>query len=136
MGKRNKVRYQSKPVRRVAITLTGNIYLQYVDDEAMESPNKGDLMVYPYNDALHSVHMGRYETTGFAGYFKADVYDGYEWRLLLLNDFFAEHENYFSKSERPIDTYNLCLPMLKTLAGTEVVRTYREHYMPEEKNED
>ena len=128
MSKRNKIRYQSKPVRRITLVLTGKTYLVYRDDDAIAQAQKGDMKVYPYNEALRSTHQGQYENTGFAGYFKVDVYDGKEWRLVLLNTIFPEHENHFSKSERPIDTYRLCLDMLRGLEGKTLLRTYREHY--------
>lgn len=132
MGKRNKIRYQSHEKPRVELTLTGNVYLQYVDDEALQSPQKGDLMVYPFNDALHTARMGDYGSTGFTGYFKADVYDGWGWRLVLLGDIFTHQENHFAKSERPIDTYGLCREILLSWAGKKLQRTYREHYEPAE----
>lgn len=128
MGKRNKIRYQSKDKPKVSLTLSGNVYLEYVDDEALEQPAKGDLKVYPFNDLLNGPRAGEYESTGFTGYFKADVYDGWGWRLVLLGDIFPHHENHFSKSERPIDTYALCRGLLAQLAGKQLVRTYREHY--------
>ncbi len=126
--KRNKVRYKSNPVERIEIILTGQVFLQYVDDEAIESAAKGDLQVYPYNDDLHTTNQGEYDETGFSGYFKADVYDGRKWCLVLLNDIFVNQENHFSKKERPIDTYELCLSILQKLKGRILLRTYREHY--------
>lgn len=130
MGKRNKIRYQSREKPKATLQLTGNVYLQYVDDEALATPQKGDLMVYPYNDALHSARMGEYESTGFTGYFKADVYDGWGWRLVLLAEIFSQQENHFSKNERPIDTYVLCREMLQAWGGRWLQKTYREHYEP------
>ena len=127
-GKRNKIRYQSAPKQRVTLTLTGKVYLRYRDDDAIEHAAKGDLMVYPYNEALNTIRQGDYESTGFSGYFKADVCDGREWRLILLNDIFPHHENHFSKTERPIDTYRLCEEILTAMAGETLLRTYREHY--------
>ena len=128
MAKRNKIRYQSKPKDKVIITLTGAIYLRYEDDEAIEQPVKGDVMVYPYNDALNSTRQGDYYSTGFSGYFKVDVFEGNVWCLVLLNDIFPHQEHHFSKSECPIDTFNLCAEILRGLAGKRLVRTYREHY--------
>lgn len=126
--KRNKIRYQSEVKNRPVITLTGKAYLLYVDDEAMESAQKGDLMIYPENDALRSNRMGEYGATGFSGYFKLDVCDGKDWCALLLNDIFPQKENHFSKTERPIDTYQVCREVVANLAGRKVMRTYREHY--------
>jgi hypothetical protein len=132
MSKRNKVRYQSTPKRRVELKLTGKVYLRYEDEEAIAGASKGDLMVYPYNEALNAVRQGEYDSTGFSGYFKADVFDGREWRLVLLNDIFPNRENHFAKSERPIDTYILCAEILRGMSGKILLRTYREHYAPDE----
>lgn len=132
MGKRNKIRYQSKNKPKILLALSGKVYLEYVDDEALACPQKGDLKVYPYNDLLQGVRRGDYESSGFTGYFKADVYDGWGWKLVLLNNIFPNQENYFAKSERPIDTYRLCNEILVSWAGKSLQRTYREHYEPED----
>jgi hypothetical protein len=126
--KRNKIRYKSEPVRRIEIILTGNVFLHYVDDEAIETAKKGDLQVYAYNEALNSSRMGDYGSTGFSGYLKTDVFDGKKWCLVLLEEIFTHRENHFSKKERPIDTYGLCREILEKLAGRILLRTYREHY--------
>ena len=128
MGKRNKIRYQSKPKDKVIIVLTGKVYLKYVDDEAIDLAKKGDMLVYPCNDALNSTRQGDYESTGFSGYFKVDVFEGNVWCPLLTNDIFSQKENHFSKTECPIDTYHLCEEILHMLSGRALVRTYREHY--------
>jgi hypothetical protein len=132
MTRHNKVRYQSKPKPRVTIELTGDVYLMYRDEETIAVAKKGDLMLYPYNEALQTIRQGEYDEKGFSGYFKVDVYDGREWRLVLLNDIFPKREHHFSKTERPIDTYGLCEDILRRMAGTTLVRTYREHYTPDE----
>jgi len=131
MTKNNKLRYQVKDKPKVTINLTGIVFLQYVDDEAATMAQKGDLLVYPYNDALNTTRQGEYNNTGFTGYFKADVSDGRVWQPVLLGQIFKNNEQYFSKSERPIDTYNLCAEILRNNAGLTLVRTYREHYEPE-----
>jgi len=136
MAKHNKVRYQSKPKARVAITLTGVVFLQYADEEKMADAKKGDLLLYPYNDALHTNRFGEYEATGFTGYFKLDVHDGNTWKPVLLADIFTSQEHYFSKKERPLDTYNLCAELLRARAGQALTRTYREHYQPENSVEE
>jgi hypothetical protein len=132
MGKRNKIRYQSKPKDKVCITLTGNIHLKYEDDEAIDAAKRGDLLVYPCNEALNSTRVGEYYSTGFAGYFKVDVFEGNVWCPVLLHGIFLHRENHFSKSECPIDTYRLCRELLAPWAGKTLVRTYREHYEPED----
>jgi hypothetical protein len=128
MGKRNKIRYQSEKKPRVLITLTGNVYLRFVDDEAIEAAVKGDMQVFPNNDALNSTRLGEYDGIGFSGYFKVDVFDGRNWQPVIINDIFTDHENHFGKGERPIDTYVICEDVLKALAGQKLLRTYREHY--------
>ena len=128
MAKHNKIRYQIKEKPKATITLTGVVLLQYVDDEAALHAGKGDLLVYPQNEALHSTRIGEYDSNGFSGYFKVDISDGKTWQPLLLNEIFQHRENHFGKSERPIDTYNLCSEILAALAGKTVTRTYREHY--------
>ena len=131
MTKNNKKRYQVKDKPKVTINLTGIVFLQYVDDEAATMAQKGDLLVYPYNDALNTTRLGEYNNTGFTGYFKADVSDGKVWQPLLLGQIFKNNVQYFAKTERPIDTYNLCAEILRNNAGMTLVRTYREHYEPE-----
>ncbi len=129
MAKRNKIRYQSEVKPRILITMTGTVYLRFVDDEAIETmAQKGDLQVFPNNDALNSTRLGEYDATGFSGYFKVDVYDGRNWQPVIINDIFESHENHFAKTEKPIDTYYICEEILKTYAGKLLLRTYREHY--------
>lgn len=135
MGKRNKVRYTASPKSRVAIVLNGNVYLQYRDDELAQSV-KGDLLVFAECKQLHTNYLAEYEQTGFTGYFKVDVFDGKDWQPVILNDIFDHHEHHFCKTERPIDTYNLCREMLQKLAGRSLTRTYREHYELEEISSD
>jgi hypothetical protein len=132
MGKRNKIRYKAAPVRRIPIALTGEVWLRYRDEEEMAQAKKGDLMLHPYHEALRGERQGDYESTGFAGYFKLDVHDGKEWRPVIVTGIFEHQEQYFSKSERPIDTYALCAELLRAMAGRILVRTYREHYILEE----
>jgi len=127
MGKR-KVTYQSKEKTKVTMVLTGRIFLQYVDDEIALEAQKGDLLVYANNEALHTTKLGEYDSTGFTGYFKVDVSDGKVWQPLIINDVFKHNENHFAKTERPIDTYNICFEILRGLEGRVLNRTYREHY--------
>ncbi len=131
MAKRNKLTYQVKEKSKVTITVTDRIFLQYRDDEEALQAQKGDLLVYPNNDALNTTYQGEYEKTGFVGYFKIDVSDGKVWQPLLLNEIFKNNEHHFSKTERPIDTFNLCAEILRAKTGMVIVRTYREHYQPE-----
>lgn len=127
MGKR-KITYHSKPKERACLVLTGRIFLMYRDDEQAQAAAKGDLLVYPCCDALHTVRRGDYEGRGHAGYFKADIYDGRDWKPLLAAPLFPHREHHFGKRERPIDAFALCLEMLESCAGRAVTRAYREHY--------
>jgi len=127
MGKR-KITYTSSPKPARLITLTGNIYLQYHDDDASIENHKGDLLVFAECKQLHTNYLGEYERTGFAGYFKVDVYDGVEWRPVILNEIFRAREHHFAKTERSIDTYAICREILLALTGKALSRTYREHY--------
>lgn len=127
MGKR-KISYTSEIKTPKTITLTGRIFLQYRDDEAVESNMKGDLLVFAECKQLHTNHLAEYGRTGFSGYFKVDVFDGDEWQPVVLNEIFTAHEHHFSKTERSIDTFGICHEILAALAGRQLSRTYREHY--------
>ena len=136
MGKRNKVRYTSAPKSKVTITLSGNVSLQYRDDEKIDTTMKGDLLVYAECKQLHTNYFAQYDRTGFTGYFKVDVYDGNAWQPLIITDIFTSHENHFSRTEKPADTYAICEEILKALTGRTLLRTYREHYELEEVDEE
>lgn len=124
--KHNKKRYQSTPKPTKLLTLTGVVFLMYREEEI--DPKPGDLILFPSCDELHTLRMGDYGNTGVSGYFKADIYDGKDWCPLLINDFFPDREHHFSKYERPIDTFALCEEKFIACKGTQVKRTYREHY--------
>lgn len=126
--KHNKLRYQREEKNPPKITLTGKVYLQYRDEEYIAVAKKGDLQLFASAEALHTLRQGEYWSTGVSGYFRVDVSDGKEWRAVKLQDLFPGGEHHFSKSECPIDTYDLCEEMLKSLGGRQLVRTYREHY--------
>lgn len=129
MGKRNKIRYTAEVKNRKKLVLTGNVFLRYEDEEdEISHARPGDLLVYPQNDALNTTRQGDYRANGFSGYFKVDIAEGKIWCPLLLNGIFDHKENHFSKTEYPIDTFQLCGEMLVALAGRTVTRTYREHY--------
>ena len=124
--KRNKIRYKSNPINLILITLTDTIFLMYRDENEMYKAKKGDMLLHPCNDAMHSTRLGDYESTGFSGYFKVDVHDGKVWQPVILNEIFLARENHFSKTECPIDTFFLCEEYLKYFAGKTLRRTYRE----------
>ena len=128
MGKRNKKRYQAEVKPAILIACTGKIFLQYRDEEEISAAQKGDLMLFPSVEALHTLRQGEYEHAGYAGYFRVDVHDGRAWQPVQLAALFAEREHYFSKTERPIDTFELCASLLAARMPLALQRTYREHY--------
>ncbi len=125
--KRNKIRYKTTVKEEKLIMLTGTVFLMYHNDEGI-AQIKGDLMVYPECEALHTTRQGDYGSTGYVGYFKVDVWDGKEWRPVIQTEIFTDKENFFSKKECPIDTFAICEEILQSFAGRAVRRTYREHY--------
>ncbi len=132
MSKKNKIRYASKGNQFPTLTLTGTVVLREFDEygqEIMGTPAKGDMQIYLSTDSMaYNEHIGDYEAIGLEGYLKAAVFDGKGWKPLSLEEFFPKREYYFGKRERPIDTYNMCLPALLKTKGTVLARTYREHY--------
>lgn len=126
--KHNKKRYQRELKPQPKIELSGAVYLQYRDAEEIEAAKKGDLQFMPCADALHTTRQGDYWSTGIAGYFKLDVFDGKNWQPVILTSIFDHRENYFSKSECSIDTFELCAGIVRAIKGKELIRTYREHY--------
>lgn len=130
MTKKNKIRYASKGNPFPRITLTGRVFLRHRDDDILNEAVKGDLQVFLSTDTFkYNQHIGDYDAMGLEGYLKADVFDGKGWKPISLEEFFPNREQYFSKRERPSDTFTLCEPMLVALKGVELMRTYREHYV-------
>ena len=128
MGKKNKIRYVAKDKPKKLIEISGTIGLEYVDEEQLAKPAKGDLKLFPKCDELHEAYFAQYDVTGFSGYFKVDVWDGYKWCPVVLAELFLHREHYFSKKEMPIDCYYLCRDILLKLTGQQLAKTYREHY--------
>ncbi len=122
------MRGQEKTIK--SLLLTGTIYLKYEDEEQIAQAVKGDITLYLNTDTSDRVPLkGNYYAKGYAGYFKADIYDGKEWQVLHITDFLEDKEHHFSKSECSIDTYHLIREILAEKAGTEVYRSYRGgHY--------
>lgn len=123
-------RYQKKAPPAPAFTLTGNAFLHYEEDEAIESAGKGDVFLTPhlergdYGDMLPDYHA-----TGKTGYYKIMVQDGKGWKPLLPEGVFAAKEHHFRKKDMPWDSFLLCRQQISELAGRPVARTYREHYI-------
>lgn len=131
MGKKNKIRYKAEVKDKKLLTLSGGIFLDNSDEfDAQERFAIGDIKFY-----ARSTPPGQqvdYFTTGMSGYFKFDIWDGKQWCLVLLDDIFSKREHHFSKTECPIDTYELVAEIMKGWAGKQLERTYREHYQPAE----
>ncbi len=124
--KHNKRRYQREEKPKKPIVLTGEVWLEYVDEEV--TPAKGDLKLFASCKELHDQYQGMYDRTGFVGYFRVDVHDGWQWKPVILTELFPDREHYFGKYECPIDTFNLCADIIRKLKGKSLMRTYREHY--------
>ncbi len=126
--KHNKKRYQRHEKEKPIIICTGKCWLEYRDEEEMQGAKKGDFKLHPSVESLHTIKQGEYESTGFSGYFRVDIHDGWRWQPVLLDDLLPGRENHFRKTEMPIDTFALCEELLEAMAGKRFVRTYREHY--------
>lgn len=135
MTRHNKKRYQREEKNRPKLMLSGRIYLKHYHDDPEEelTPKPGDMMLFPSVDALNTHKAGDYWSKGYAGYFRVDVWDGKTWQPVRLTDLFPGREHYFSKSEYPVQTFELCAELLKPMQGEFLTRTYREHYALEEK---
>lgn len=121
------MRGQEKDIKK--LVFSGNIWLLFEDEEHIETPNTGDIFMYLNIDTMKNLpYKGQYYSAGNVGYFKADIYDGRFWKPLLVNEFFEEKENYFSKKNYPIHAYNLCCEILLKFKDEPVYKTYREHY--------
>lgn len=121
-------RYRTEGNQFPKLPLTGRVLLRYRDEEMDLQP--GDLRFYVHEVLSGGPPLahGDYESLGRSGYIKAEVYDGREWRLLVMDDFFEDRLHHFGKRERPIDTYGLCRERMESLGGTALQRIYREHY--------
>lgn len=129
MSKANRIRYKSRGNQFPTITMTGNISMRPPEGEVDIPHAKGDLQIYLSTDSRkYNPHVGDFEAIGFEGYLKAEIFDGKGWKPLSLEEFFPHRDHYFGKRERPLDTYNMCLPTLQNAKGTVLSRTYREHY--------
>lgn len=121
---------RGQPKNTKSLIISGNIYLKYEDDEQLATPEKGDIYLYLNTEnTFKTLIKGDYFNKGYAGYFKADIFDGKEWQLLNIGEFFEFKEHHFTKSECSIDTYKLCVELLAPFAGNEVYKGYRGgHY--------
>jgi hypothetical protein len=128
MAKRNKVRYQSAPVKRIEVLLSGRSWLQFEDEDITPQAKVGDVVFYAHYSGQSAPADGDYRETGYVGYLKLDVWEGKKWCPVLVQDVFSKGEHHFSKKERAYDTYILCRGLIEALKGRILLRTYREHY--------
>ncbi len=121
------MRGQEKPVK--SITLSGNVYLKYLDEKQISQAQVGDVLCYLNDEEeLYPIIMGDYMVKGFKGYFKVKIFDGYKWCILDSQDFFEDRINQFSKTDICFYNYENCRERLEEAVGTSVYKTYREHY--------
>lgn len=121
------MRGQSKTFK--TIILSGNVYLSHHNEEEINNPKIGDVyLCLNDEEELFPIIMNDYKIKGYKGYFKAKIFDGYEWGILNNNDFFEDKINHFSKSEICLYNFAECQERIKSHANQPVYRTYREHY--------
>jgi hypothetical protein len=120
------MRGRKKPIK--SLIITGQVYLQYEDDEDIAAAEAGDIVLFLNLDIIPTFSSGDYYKKYLGGSFKADIYDGKTWCPLLLADLCEHKEHFFSKSEIPIDSYNFCKQIIAEKAGIALYRSYRLHY--------
>jgi hypothetical protein len=125
------MRGQAKTTKTLIIT--GRIWLKYEQEEAELEANRqiGDIQIYLHDENHRYSSARSYMSSGPAGYFRADIYDGYKWSILSLTDLLPGQEHHFSKGQYPIDSSRLCKEVLAQKEGVIVYRSYRDgHYTP------
>lgn len=107
------------------ITLTGTVYLKYID--LLQNSKIGDLKLYLSDDAT-AVNLGDYYSIKFSGYFKVKVFDGMNWQHCNIAEFCQADEYKFAKRQQPIATAQLLQELLAAYKNTVIYRTYRSHF--------
>lgn len=107
------------------ITLTGKVYIKYIDD--LHRATLGDILLYLNDDAINPF-PGDYENLTDSGYIKAKVYDGAVWQQADIGEFCTNRENKFAKKQRSLDSAHLCQSIMEGYKGTIMLRTYRGHF--------
>jgi len=110
------------------LTISGVSFLELRDDERLCEAAAGDVFFQVDVEGAHYPNDGTYAFKGYKGHFRLRIFDGKIWAFLNQHEFFTNKENQFSKSEFPINCYDLCADMMKKFAGTTIYRTYRDHY--------
>lgn len=109
------------------VTLSGNVYIKYVDIDQIEKATLGDIMLFLNSDT--STHIATdYFSTNLNGYFKAKLFDGRVWQYIDIVEFCTFAENKFAKRQKPIDTAHLCKSIIEKFKGTTLYKTYRGHF--------
>lgn len=107
------------------ITMTGKVYIKYIDDIRKEV--LGDVVLYLNDDAINPF-PGDYENLTDSGYIKAKIYDGKVWQHIDIGEFCTDRENKFAKKQRSLDSAYLCMDIMEKYKGTIMLKTYRGHF--------
>lgn len=107
------------------ITMTGTVYIKYIDD--LHKVVLGDVLLYLNDDAINPF-PGDYENLTDSGYIKAKIYDGKVWQQIDIGEFCTNRENRFAKKQRALDSAYLCMDIISKCAGVVMLKTYRGHF--------
>ncbi len=111
------------------ITLSGKVYIKYIDD--LKNCSIGDTLLLLNDDATCS-YLGDYENLKFSGYLKLKIYDGLVWQNIDIGEFCQDKQNKFAKKQRALDSAMVCRTIIERQKGIIVRRTYRAHYTSNE----
>ena len=119
---------RGKAKKTKTLVISGKTHLQGCGAENKAAI--GDVLLSPQIDNKNNfvIDEDLYHQNGHRGYLRAHVYDGKNWGNLNSNEIFQDKENNFSKTELAIDTAQICITSIASLAGTALYRTYRDHY--------
>lgn len=107
------------------ITISGNIYIKYIDD--IVRPKIGDILLL-LNDDATSPYAGDYENSKVSGTVKAKIYDGVVWQFINLYEFCSHKENKFTKRQRAIDAVLSCREIILGYKDQIMYKIYRGHF--------
>ena len=107
------------------ITMSGKIYIKYIDDT--HRATLGDVMLYLNDDTINPF-PGDYENLTDSGYIKAKIYDSKIWQHIDIGEFCTDRENKFAKKQRSLDSAHLCMDIMKKYKGAVMRKTYRGHF--------
>lgn len=107
------------------ITLTGKVFIKYIDDASRAV--LGDVVLYLNDDAINPF-PGDYDNLTDSGYIKAKIFDGKIWQHIDIGEFCTNRENKFAKKQRSLDSAYLCMDIMIKYKGTLMRKTYRGHF--------